>query len=156
MTTIRNTGANGQTSQRPGAVGITPSRAAGEAALPSAPSAPAQSNALAERKAEEDKRRIERAAADAIARKEAEARKAAEDEVRRLNALEAAKAKAAAAVARKAASAPDREKLTMLATYIGTAPLPDMGSEDGKIALMQVTERILALATWIEEEANLL
>lgn len=102
----------------------------------------------------EEKARLERAAAEAIARKEREAREKAESEVKALRDAEEAKAKAEAEAKRKAAMAPDREKLLAFAEQVAFLKLPEMGSEDGKIAADGIRESLSVFARSIRLAAE--
>jgi hypothetical protein len=126
-----------------------------------------KAKAAAERKAFEDKARKEKEAADAKLRAEAEARARAEAELKAKADSEArakrdAEAKAAAELRskqeaeRKAKSAPDKEKLILLANSLSKIEMPELKTDQAKSILSDVQALLLKISNHILSKSELL
>lgn len=102
----------------------------------------------------EAKAKAEREKAAKAAKVEREKREAAEAELKAKDKAEKEKADAEKAAAAKAASAPDRQKLTALASSIRLIPVPHMASESGRALQGKISDQIAKFAAWLESEAG--
>lgn len=124
-------------------------RAAAEAAVKAA-----AEKARKEREAIEEKAKAERAAAEAIAAKEREARRKIEAENAAREAAAERERQAKIAAERAAAAAPDKEKLLALAASFRAISMPEMSTEAGKAAIMEITVWKEKLADRIKSQAD--
>lgn len=105
-----------------------------------------EAKAKAEREAAAIKQaEIEAKAADERREREKLERKAALEKEKR-DAEAAAKAEAEAAAAR----APDRDKISAMATKMRAATLPDMATDEGKAAMVKIASQREKFAAWID------
>lgn len=111
--------------------------------------------AAAEKKAQEaeEKARKEREAIEAEARKEREARERIEAENHAREQAEAKRVAAEAAAKKKAAAAPDKVKLGEMAKSVRAFQWPKLASPEAQAVASEIDRRLGALAGWIEEQA---
>lgn len=113
-----------------------------------------EAKAAEELRAVNEKARIEREAAEAKASIEREAREKAERELAEKNAAEEKARKEQAAAERKAKAAPDRQKILAISGQVSRIQFPEMETEDGKAALINIIKQTQAFAKWIADRAK--
>lgn len=107
-----------------------------------------------ERKAAEEKARIERKASEAKLKEEREARAKAEDEIKAKADQERKAENIRLQAEKKAKSAPDKQKLTLLAATISAIPLPDMSTIEGMAILESVKELLKKTSEFITKKVG--
>lgn len=115
-----------------------------------------EAKALKERQAAEAKEHAALEKAKALAREEREAREKIEAEIAAKNAQEQAAKLAEEKARADAAKAPDREKLMALAARVLALDLPQVTTEEGLLAMGEISEQVGKFALYIEKKAGAL
>lgn len=106
--------------------------------------------------AAEAKAAADRKAAEAEAKAERDAREKAEAQLKAQRKAADEKAAAEALAFKQAAAAPDRNKILALAATVRGIGVPDMATEPGRAARVEIVGKIEAFAKWIEGKAKAL
>lgn len=107
-----------------------------------------------QRAAERAKAEAERKALEAKARAEAEAREKAERELKSKQEADAKAERERQAAEKKAAAAPDADKLRAFAKQLNCLFMPRLETPDGSAAVRRIINKLAALVTEIEAEAD--